>query len=158
MKAPSKHDYSARVVWTGNLGEGTSRYTSYGREYRIVIDGKPDLAGTSDPAFHGKPDVHNPEDLFLASISACHMLFYLSLCARAGIRVTAYEDQARGTMVIRADGGGRFEDVTLHPVATIEAGGDEALALRLHEQAHELCFIANSCSVPIRHEPLVRVG
>lgn len=153
-----EHAYTARVVWDGNTGEGTARYAGYGRDYRVQVDGKADLAGSADPAFRGDAARHNPEDLFLASISACHMLFYLSLCARGGVRVTAYEDEARGTLRMEAGGGGRFAEVTLHPAVTIAAGDDEALALRLHDRAHELCFIASSCSIPIRHAPSVRAG
>lgn len=156
--ADGGHAYTARVVWDGNTGEGTARYAGYGRQYRVAVDGKPELAGSADPAFRGDADRHNPEDLFLASISACHMLFYLSLCARGGVRVLAYEDQARGTMRVDAGGGGRFEEITLHPVVTIDGASDAALAARLHDRAHELCFIANSCSVPIRHQPAVRAG
>ena len=156
--ADGGHAYATRVVWEGNTGEGTARYTGYGREYRVAIAGKPDLRGSADPAFRGNAERHNPEELFLASLSACHMLFYLSLCARAGVRVLAYEDEARGTMRVDAGGGGRFEAITLHPAVTIDGGSDAALAAQLHDRAHALCFIANSCSVPIHHQATVRAG
>ncbi len=150
--------YTARLIWDGNLGEGTASYTSYGRQYRVLVAGKPDLMGTADPAFRGEADKHNPEDLFLTAIASCHMLFYLSLCARKGIRVLTYEDDVSGTMTVDARGGGRFEEITLHPRVTIaDAEGFEG-AVQLHDTAHELCFIANSCSVPIRHEPTVQVA
>ncbi|HEV2733289.1 MAG TPA: OsmC family protein [Longimicrobiaceae bacterium] len=152
------HEYAGRVRWTGNLGEGTSGYAAYGRRYDVLVEGKPDLAGTADPAFRGEADRHNPEDLFLAAVSACHMLFYLSLCARSGVRVTAYEDDARGTMALHPGGGGRFEEVTLRPAVTVADAETVALARRLHDRAHGLCFIANSCSVPIHVEPIVHVG
>lgn len=148
------HAYHARVVWEGNTGDGTSSYATYTRDYRTEIDGKPDLPGSSDPAFRGDPTKHNPEDLLVAALSACHMLFYLSLCAKAGIRVVAYEDDAHGTMEIDEDGG-RFTEVVLNPAVTIAEGGDVMLAERLHHRAHELCFIANSCSMPIRHAPTI---
>lgn len=154
--AAGEHGYTARVVWEGNTGEGTARYTGYGREYRVEVQGKPDLAGSADPAFRGDPARHNPEDLFLAAISACHMLFYLSLCARAGIRVVAYEDDAEGIMRTNAGGGGQFEAVMLRPQVVVGGEAEAALALQLHERAHELCFIARSCSVPIRHEATVQ--
>jgi organic hydroperoxide reductase OsmC/OhrA len=126
-----------------------------GRGHRILVEGKPDLPGTADPTFRGDPDIHNPEDLFLAAISACHMLTYLALCARQGVRVLAYEDHARGRMVTDERGGGKFEEVELRPRVTIDAEDRTALATRLHETAHELCFIANSCSVPLRHSATV---
>ncbi len=150
------HEYAARLTWTGNTNGGTASYTSYGRGYRVQIAGKPDLVGTADPAFRGEAGMHNPEDLFLTSIAACHMLSYFSLCARAGVRVLAYEDEAQGRMVLDTKGGGMFEDVCLHPRVTIEAEEYAELAVGLHATAHELCFIANSCSVPIRHLPVVQ--
>lgn len=153
-----EHKYGARLIWEGNRGEGTATYTGYDRAYRVLVEGKPDLTGTSDPMFRGDPAKHNPEDLFLASISACHMLFYLSLSAKNGIRVLSYEDEARGTMVLDAGGGGRFDEITLHPTVTIADEEGTELAIQLHDQAHELCFIANSCKVPIHHRPAVHAG
>lgn len=144
------HAYAVRVAWEGAGGEGTASYESYGRQYRVCVEGKPDLAGTADPAFRGEASKHNPEELFLAALSACHMLFYLSLCARSGIRVMAYEDRALGQITFDSRGGGRFESITLRPHVTVEAKAPVDLAERLHDAAHERCFIANSCSVPIR--------
>lgn len=162
MSQPSSkknaHDYKARLVWDGNLGEGTSTYTGYGRKYRVQFDGKPDLKGSADPIFRGDPDVYNPEDLFVASLSSCHLLSYLALCARSKINVIAYEDDAIGTMVLRPDGGGKFESVMLRPKVTIAPGGDEKRAFDLHETAHDMCFIAASVSVPVLHEPQIKIA
>jgi organic hydroperoxide reductase OsmC/OhrA len=152
------HRYRAHVAWEGNLGTGTARYAGYSRDYRMRVEGKPDLAGSADPAFHGDPARHNPEDLLLGAISACHMLTYLALCASAGVVVEAYEDSAAAVMRTEPGGGGRFESVTLHPRVRIAAGSDAALAAELHERAHALCFIANSCSVPIAHRPEIVVS
>ncbi|HMB89811.1 MAG TPA: OsmC family protein [Rhodothermales bacterium] len=151
------HEYLAQVTWEGNLGQGTSNYTSYSRSYRVHIAGKPDLAGTADPMFRGEPDKHNPEDLFLTALATCHMLSYLALCARKGIQVIGYEDEARGVLALEPRGGGRFEEVTLRPVVTIADAEHVALAEQLHDTAHDLCFIANSCSAPVHHEATVQV-
>lgn len=113
MSMGNVHTYAARLAWEGNSGEGTASYEGYGRSYRVLIEGKPELIGTADPAFRGDASRHNPEDLFLAAISACHMLTYLALCARSGVRVIAYTDEAEGRMVLTGDGGGRFEEVSL---------------------------------------------
>lgn len=155
--AGKAHEYAARLVWTGNTGDGTANYRSYERSYSVHVEGKPELLGTADPTFRGEADKYNPEDLFLTAISGCHMLSYLSLCARRGVRVVSYEDDARGTLVLDANGGGRFEEVSLNPTVTIDTDDAEAvqLAVRLHETAHEQCFIANSCSVPIRHSATI---
>jgi len=149
------HRYTARLTWDGNRGDGTTSYDTYGREYRAAIDGKPDLAGSADPAFRGDPALPNPEDLFLIAISSCHMLSYLALCARARINVIAYTDQATGTMEVDRSGAGRFTEVVLHPTVTLANPADRDRAAALHEKAHSVCFIANSCSVPIKHEATI---
>jgi organic hydroperoxide reductase OsmC/OhrA len=151
------HDYKAHLVWDGNLGTGTTSYQGYGRKYRLQIDGKPDIIGSADPMFRGDANVYNPEDLFVAALSSCHLLSYLALCARSKINVVAYEDNAIGTLVLTPNGGGIFESVTLRPVVTLAPGSDEQKAAELHEQAHDLCFIAASVKIPVLHEPTVRV-
>jgi organic hydroperoxide reductase OsmC/OhrA len=150
------HEYAAHLIWDGDTGDGTATYAGYGRQYRVLVAGKPVLAGSADAAFRGDAGKHNPEDLFLAAISACHMLSYLALCARKRICVLTYEDDTRGTMVTDARGGGKFTEVVLRPRVTIRDATQLELATQLHESAHELCFIANSCSVPIRHDATVR--
>lgn len=138
-----KHHYQLSVQWTGNHGSGTSGYRDYGREHVITAAGKPPIPGSSDPAFRGDATRWNPEELLVASASACHKLWYLHLCADAGIIVTAYEDQAEGTMDEE-----RMQRVVLRPRVTISAG-DRDLALQLHHTAHEKCYIANSVNFPI---------
>jgi organic hydroperoxide reductase OsmC/OhrA len=155
LKPRSALIYSATLTWDGNLGSGTSDYASYGRSYRITIPGKPELAGSADPAFRGEPDVHNPEEFLLASVSACHMLFYLALCSSGGVAVLSYEDEPSGKLALQPDGGGRFEEIVLRPQVALAEGADEALARRLHEVAHQRCFIANSCNFPIRLDPTI---
>jgi organic hydroperoxide reductase OsmC/OhrA len=151
------HEYRTHLTWTGAAGGPTASYAAYSREYAVEVDGKPPLRGSADSLFHGDATLHNPEDLLLAALSGCHMLTYLALAARAGLHVVAYEDGARGTVVLEG-GGGRFAEVVLRPQVTIAAGGDEALATRLHEQAHADCFIAASMSFPVYHEPAVLVA
>lgn len=151
---PKTHRYEVSVTWTGNTGTGTSSYRAFERAHEIRAEGKPPIAGSSDPAFRGDPARWNPEELLVASLSECHMLWFLHLCAAAGIVVTAYTDDPLGTMVETADGGGRFEEVVLRPRVTLDdpARADEAEGL--HARAHELCFIANSVNFPVRHEPV----
>ncbi len=149
------HSYGLTVRWTGNRGEGTSGYTRYGREHVIGADGKPEINGSSDPAFRGDASRYNPEDLLVASVSACHMLWYLHLCSEAGIVVVDYVDDALGTMTESADGSGRFSGVVLRPRVTIAGGSDALLAEALHGEAHRKCFIANSANFPITCEPSV---
>ena len=151
-----EHTYRVRVTWTGNRGVGTRSYREYGREHAIAAAGKPDILGSSDPAFRGNPERWSPEDLLVASVSACHKLWYLHLCADAGIVVAAYEDDAVGTMREGPEGGS-FSGIVLRPRVTIGAG-DPELAVRLHEVAHHRCYIANSVTFAITCEPALMVA
>ena len=149
-----EHVYAAKLVWTG-AAEGPVRgYAGYSREYRVEVAGKPPMTGSADPAFRGDPALYNPEDLLVGSLSACHMLTYLALCARAKIEVVSYEDEASGTMVLDGNGG-HFTEVTLRPRVRVAPGGDLAKARALHKDAHGMCFIANSVNFPVRNEPEV---
>ena len=151
----SEHTYRVAIEWTGNRGTGTSDYRSYGRDYVIGTVNKPSISGSSDPAFRGDPARWNPEDLLIASLSACHQLWYLHLCAIHGIAVLAYRDEAIGTMTEDTDRGGYFTRVLLHPHVTVRSTDDVELAERLHADAHRKCFIANSVNFPVEHQPLI---
>ena len=155
---PRVHAYEVALAWEGNAGGATSSYTSYSRRFRARFDGKADLVGSADPAFRGEAELHNPEELLLAAVASCHLLCYLALCARSGIEVVAYADAARGALELAAGGGGRFQEIVLQPRVTIAGGSDPQLAAELHGRAHELCFIANSCNFPIRHQAVVVVA
>lgn len=152
------HRYTAEVVWTGNQGTGTSDYKTYSRDHVIRAGAKPEIPGSSDPAFRGDAARYNPEDMLVASLSACHMLWYLHLCSAAGIIVQEYRDEAEGVMAETADSGGHFVSVTLRPRIAIAPGGDLEKAKQLHKDAHAKCFIANSVNFPVGHEAEIRVG
>jgi organic hydroperoxide reductase OsmC/OhrA len=151
------HRYATTLTWTGNTGEGTASYRSYERAYEIAADGKPALLGSSDPSFRGDQGRWNPEELLLASISSCHQLWYLHLCAVNGVVVTAYRDGATAVMVEDETGGGRFESAVLRPQVTIAAGSDPDKAIALHHEANAKCFVANSLNFPVGHEASVEV-
>lgn len=146
------HRYMTRLEWTGNLGSGTGSYQTYSRSHHLMVEGKPVLQLSSDPHFRGDPGCYNPEELFLASLSSCHMLWYLHLCADAGLRVLEYQDEASGNLQLEDDGGGRFSEICLHPRVLVAESDMIPQALALHELAHERCFIAHSVSVPVRHQ------
>lgn len=147
-----EHQYRVSIEWTGNKGEGTKNYTGYERSHRVSVSGKPAIEASSDPAFRGDPTKYNPEELFLSSLSACHMLWYLHLCADNGIVVESYSDEAVGTMLESATGG-RFTEVVLNPVVKIAGHDKQEMAIKLHDAANKYCFIANSCNFPVRHKP-----
>ena len=116
--ADKRHTYSIRLDWTGNQGTGTSAYGAYSRAHEISAQGKTAIAGSSDPMFRGDAAPWNPAELLIAALSACHQLWYLHLCADAGIVVVAYSDDASGVEIEQADGAGQFESVTLRPHAS----------------------------------------
>jgi len=148
-----KHQYNLTLKWTGNKGSGTSSYAVYERSHTITIENKPDILCSSDPAFRGDKTKYNPEELFVASISSCHMLWYLHLCADNGVVVTGYEDNPVGTLLELPDGSGHFTDVTLYPSVIVKDKSMYEKANELHKKANELCFIANSCNFKINHKP-----
>lgn len=149
------HHYELTVTWTGNTGTGTSGYQAFERSHDVSRIGKPTIAGSADPSFRGAPERWNPEELLVASLSQCHMLWYLVLCAKEGIIVTTYFDDATGTLVETPDGGGHFEEVSLHPHVTISTPEKLDRAIALHERAHDLCYVANSVNFAVHTEPTV---
>ncbi|HEY6234276.1 MAG TPA: OsmC family protein [Candidatus Elarobacter sp.] len=148
------HRYAARVRWSGGASGPALDYATYSREYVVEIDGKPALRGSADAHFRGDRSLHNPEDLLVAALSACHLLSYLAECTRVGIAVVAYEDDASGEMTL-IDGKIRFHEVMLRPRVAIADAARTAEAIALHERAHAECFIANSGNFPVRHDAVV---
>ncbi len=147
-----QHNYSVTITWTGNRGQGTTGYRDYDRNHTLSIQNKPDILCSSDTAFRGDATRHNPEDMLVAALSSCHMLWYLHLCADAGVIVTNYVDNATGILQ-ESPNGGHFTNVTLHPVVTVKEVSMTEKANELHEVAHKKCFIANSVNFPVLHEP-----
>ena len=140
-----RHTYAVTVEWHG----ATTGYRDYSRDHVIQAADHADIAGSSDPAFRGDPTRWNPEQLLLASVSACHKLWFLHLATEAGLVVTDYVDRAEGVMIEDpVTGGGRFERVTLRPEVRLQSG-DASRIKAVHDRAHELCFVANSLNFPV---------
>jgi organic hydroperoxide reductase OsmC/OhrA len=144
------HRYHVTVEWTGNTGEGTSTYRSYQRQHVVTAPGAPPIPGSSDQAFRGDAARWNPEQLIVASQSQCHMLWYLHVCAEAGVIVDGYVDDAEGTMELEPSGSGRFTGTVLRPRVVVRAAAMIDVAQQAHHRAHEMCFIANSVNFPVR--------
>lgn len=151
------HSYQVAVQWTGNTGHGTQNYRAYDRSHEIQGAGKPLILGSSDPSFRGDKTKYNPEELLIASLSTCHMLWYLHLCSEAKVIVVNYQDRAIGKMVETIEGGGKFTEAILKPIVTITATSNRELATNLHTQAHHLCFIANSVNFPVLCQPSIEL-
>lgn len=144
------HSYQIALTWTGNWGKGTTGYKAYGREYNITGNTGKEMKGSADPQFLGDPSCWNPEEMLLASLSACHQLWYLHLCANSGVTVVRYEDMPNGIMDELKNS---FTEVMLMPKVVISAESDIELAISLHNLAHEKCYIANSLNFQVKIMP-----
>ena len=158
LSMPREYRYHTSLSWSGNRGTGTSGYRDYSRNCESTAVGRPPVRGSSDPAFRGDADRWNPELLLVAALSQCHLLSYLHCCASAGVVITDYRDEAFGVMGEDAQGGGRFTEVVLRPLVTVNAPTMAEQAHSLHRQASERCFIAASVAFPVRHEPKILVA
>ena len=147
-----EHTYHATISWRAGEGKGTVDYKSYDRDHVLTVEGKPDLLLSSDPAFRGDGSRYNPEDLLVASLSSCHMLWFLHLCSVNGIVVKAYTDNPVGVMIEAADGAGKFKDVILRPNVTLAGFASTEKLEELQEKANKMCFIANSVNFPVHHQ------
>lgn len=151
------HTYGLSLRWTGNTGAGTSGYASYSRDHELTSGAKL-IAGSSDPTFRGDGSRWNPEELLVASLSQCHLLWYLHLASAAGVIVTAYADDPTGVMVEAGEAGGQFTEVVLRPTVHVTDESMLEQAESLHNQVGGVCFIARSVNFPVRHRPTTLVG
>ena len=151
-------DYLATVEWRSDGGFREGRYS---RAHSLSFDGGAVVLGSASPHVVPEPMSDpagvDPEEALVASVSACHMLWFLHLARDSGFEIAAYRDEARGTM--GRDGSGRMAMTRIVLRPEIEFAGDapaaEALD-RLHHEAHERCFIANSLNSEIVIEPPAR--
>jgi organic hydroperoxide reductase OsmC/OhrA len=152
-----EHNYKLTAVWTGNTGAGTKNVRTYDRSHTVTIKGKPELFLTTDNPAVGDKSKLNPEDLMVSAISSCHMLSYLYVCAMEGIIITAYTDNATGTMIEKKSGEGSFKEVSLNPICCVADESMVEKAIELHHKAHEICYIANSVNFEVKCNPICKV-
>ncbi len=148
--------YTATIRWS-RTGDGDFSKGQYSRAHVWDFDGGVSVPASPSPhivpAPWNNPKAVDPEEAFVASLSSCHMLFFVDLARRAGFVVDSYIDEAEGMLEKRGDGKMAMTRVTLHPRVTW--GGnppDEAAIDDLHHRAHEACFIANSVTSDVRVE------
>lgn len=151
--------YTAIIEWQRRDGEAFDD-NRYSRAHRWTFDGGTTVPGSSSPQVVPVPysdeKAVDPEEAFVASLSSCHMLWFLHQCADAGLVVERYLDEAEGTMGRNARGGLAMTVVILHPrVRFAGTSPDPTVFERLHRQAHEQCFIANSVHTDVRCEPVI---
>ena len=152
------HSFRAGVAWADDAG--TVSFPSYTRDHDVTFENKPPIPGTSDPGFRGDPLRYSPEELLVAALAQCHMLWFLHLATRAGVVVVRYDDLAKGHMRVRAAGHGQFSDVTLRPVVALGRGTDaegvavtDAFLATIHDSAAQHCFLNRSVNFPVRVDP-----
>lgn len=122
-----------------------------------TIAGKPDLTISAAREFKGQEDQRNPEDLLVSALSSCHMMSYFYVCQQQGIEILAYKDNAAGRLELRSDLSGGFTKVQLNPVVTISDPSQKIKAKELHQDAHKLCFIANSVNFEVIIDATIEV-
>ena len=151
-------EYTAHVSWQRGPLEGFTD-NRYSRRHVLRFDGGAVVAGSSSPSVVPLPlsdaSAVDPEEMFVASLASCHMLWFLSLAAKQGLTVDRYEDDAAGTLQRRADGRLAMTSVTLRPRVHV-LGEDQPTTAELralHDAAHEACFIANSVTTTVHCEP-----
>ncbi|SOD18984.1 OsmC family protein [Pedobacter xixiisoli] len=151
---PLKHLFKAILNWQTDRNS-VKRYI---KNHTVSFEDKSDLKISAAKAFKGDPSLHNPEDLLLSSLMSCHMMSFLYVCSLHQINVLSYTDSATGTLETDQKGSGRFTEVHLHPVVTIDNPKQIELANSLHQKANKLCFIANSCNFKILHTATCTAG
>ena len=148
------HLFEGDLNWTGQPTEDAHGKLKLERAFVIRFDGKAPIEGSSPAVFSGDDGKHNPETLMVSSLMACHLLTYLAVCERAGVRVLEYGDHGTGTLAIK-DGKMRMTGVALQPRVRIADAAQVDLARELHAKAHANCFMSNSVNFEVKVEPAV---
>jgi organic hydroperoxide reductase OsmC/OhrA len=149
------HTYRSQLTWKGSTAAG---YDAYDRTHRIVVPGADsELVLSSDPAFRGRADLPNPEQLLVASASSCQLLSFLAFAARSRIEVLAYDDEAEAVMP-EDEQPMRITRISLAPRIVVGEGTDLKRVQKLVERAHEHCFIANTLNAEIVVDPVLEVS
>lgn len=144
----------AELSWTQEAGADflAGRYS---RVHELRFDGGAVLSASAAPTIVPAPYSDaasiDPEEMFVASLASCHMLWFLDFAKRAKIDIRSYMDRAEGVMTKNAEGRMAIVKVTLHP--RVESDGDAATIEELHHKAHDACFIANSVTTDVTVEP-----
>lgn len=151
-------EFKVHTIWSAENEKRISDGFSNSKTHRTYIQNKESLIVSAAQAFKGDATKHNPEDLFLTALSSCHMMSYMYLCSKHNITLLNYTDETLGKLKVEADGSGAFILVQLHPIVTILEKNKIDLAFSLHKEANRLCFIANSCNVPITHKSQILIA
>lgn len=149
-----QHSYTLDLMWTGK----TDDPRTYDRSYILSANEKTEIAGSADPSSRGDPKKWNPEELLLASLASCHMLWYLFLCASSKIVVLEYQDHPTGILNINPTGKSAFVGATLTPRIVIADPNRIEDAIALQQQAHAKCYIINSVNFEVKINAQVKAN
>lgn len=157
LKVEEMSSYTATIRWS-RKGEGDFTKGQYSRAHEWLFDGGVRLAASASPHIVPAPwsdaSAIDPEEAFVASLSSCHMLFFVDFARRAGLVIDDYVDIAEGLLEKRSDGRLAMTKVTLRPCVTWSGEPpDDAVIDDLHHRAHDACFIANSITTNVMVEP-----
>lgn len=150
--------YTANVAWS--RGDALFTDNRYSRRHRWRFDGGIEVPGSASP--HSVPlpyssaEAVDPEEAFVASISSCHMLWFLSIAAKRGVVIDEYVDDAEGFMEKDADGRMAITRVVLHPrIVMGDPAASQDAVVAMHDEAHHACYIANSVKTVVTCEPVI---
>ena len=146
-------EHTAALRWSRHGRD--FHYESFSRDHELAFENGQKALASSAPAFVGNPEALNPETLLVGSLSSCHMLTFLAICAKRGYVVDHYDDEAAGRLDKNADGKMAITRITLRPKAVFSGAkqpNPEELA-KLHERAHANCFIGSSIRTEVIVEP-----
>jgi organic hydroperoxide reductase OsmC/OhrA len=145
-------EHHASVRWS--RGSSAFTYDAYSRKHRWRFGGGVELDGSSAPEYLGDAALPNPEEALVMALSSCHMLSFLAIAARKRLTVDSYEDPAVGHMEKNAEGKLAVTRVELRPRVVFSGNAPSAEEVaKLHEQAHHVCFIANSVRTEVSVHP-----
>lgn len=146
--------HRASVSWS-RAAETAFTYEAYPRDHRVTFGGGATFGASAAPEYKGTAELPNPEEMMVAALSSCHMLTFLAICAKKGVGVDRYEDEAEGHLEKNAEGRLAVTRVTLQPHVDFSPGVDvdDAALAKLHEASHRGCFIAASVTTKITVSP-----
>jgi len=145
------HKFKVSLSWEKKQHHAFNNKNVSIKSHTVHISGKPELAISAAKTFKGDPALYNPEDLLLSSLVSCHMMSYHYVCSQHRIEILSYSDSAEAILELYLNGSGRIIEVILNPIVVIADKSQIEKAIALHNDANQICFIANSCNFPVKH-------
>lgn len=147
------HHFNLNLDWELKSKPEDFKGRFYSKNHTLSFDQKSKLEVSAAKTFKGDPNLHNPEDLLLSSLTSCHMMSFLYCCSLEKIEVISYQDHSELILQVNADGSGKIIEAILRPNVKLKDQSKNFLLENLHQKAGKMCFIANSCNFPITYNP-----